>query len=86
MSDSLDFVQLSDHETSQTIEPMQSSLKTQTSLDSYLFYEGITASEGSSPEESNEDIIYEHNETSAKVYSPFTAPRSSQIPAKRKSK
>ncbi|CAG8823089.1 25335_t:CDS:1, partial [Gigaspora margarita] len=80
------FVQLSDHETFQMIEPMQSSSKMQTSLDSYLFYESITTSKGSSPKESNKDIIYEHNKTSAEVSSPSTAPCSSQIPAKRISK
>ncbi|CAG8816403.1 17142_t:CDS:1, partial [Dentiscutata erythropus] len=71
MSNSSDLVELSDHESSQTVEPMQSSSKIQTTLDSYSFYEGIIASENSSPEESNDDDIHEY-ETSADVTSRST--------------
>ncbi|CAG8659586.1 19613_t:CDS:1, partial [Racocetra fulgida] len=78
MSNLSDTIGLSDHETSQ-IKQTQS-LKKQTSLDSFLSYKGVTESEGSSPEESDNDIISEQYEISAEASSPSTISRSLQIP------
>ncbi|CAG8855838.1 42267_t:CDS:1, partial [Gigaspora margarita] len=62
MSNLSDTIDLSDHKTSQ-IEQAQSSKK-QTSIVNFLSYEGITKSKDSSPEESDNNIIPEQNETS----------------------
>ncbi|CAG8694691.1 35896_t:CDS:1, partial [Gigaspora margarita] len=55
-------IDLFDHETSQ-IEQAQLSKK-QTSIVNFLSYEGVTESEDSSPEESDNNIIPEQYETS----------------------
>ncbi|CAG8693934.1 18457_t:CDS:2, partial [Gigaspora rosea] len=49
-------IELSDHETLQ-IEQTQL-LKKQTSLDSFISYEGVTESEDSNPEGFDDDIEY----------------------------
>ncbi|CAG8722439.1 24010_t:CDS:2 [Dentiscutata erythropus] len=76
----LSYTTLSNHK---TLEIKQTQLlKRQTSLDSFLSYEGVTKSECFDPEESDDNIIPEQNKTSAEASS---FPTRMQLPrAKRK--
>ncbi|CAG8788756.1 6842_t:CDS:1, partial [Dentiscutata erythropus] len=62
MSNLSDIIELFDYETLQIEQPQL--LKKQTSLDSFISYEGVTESEDSNSEKFNNDIVPEQYKTS----------------------